>query len=177
MALIARDNPSPVGSAAPDGGANGGSAVRAISLRIVSPIRDLSAEDVALILALGLVLGAFPVYGCPTILCVLASLALRVNFPALQVVNQLSWPLQIAMLVPLARLGSRIIAPSGGLAATFAGRLGATVLQAIVGWFCVCIPLGILLYIALAYLLRRNRRQWWGNVKISPPSAAPAPAA
>src|ERR1700674_4581031 len=36
------------------------------------------------------------------------------------------------------------------------------------GWFCVCIPLGLLLHIALTYLLRRNGRQWRGNVKISP---------
>src|ERR1700674_5443840 len=54
-------------------------------------------------LAVGLVLGTFPVYGCPTLLCVLASLVLRVNLPALQVVNQLTLPLQIAMLMPLAR--------------------------------------------------------------------------
>jgi len=143
--------------------------VSAIWSRIASSIRDLSAENIALILALGLVLGTFPVYGCPTILCVLASLVLRVNLPALQGVNQLSWPLQIAMLVPLARLGSRIMAPSRGFATTIAGRLGAAALQAIVGWFCVCIPLGLLLYITLVYLLRRNGRQWCSNVKISPP--------
>ena len=105
---------------------------------------------------MGLVLGTFPVYGCPTLLCVLASIVLRVNFPALQVVNQLSWPLQIAMVVPLARLGSRIIAPSSGFASTIAGRLGAAALQAVIGWFCVCIPLGLLLYIMLTYLLRRK---------------------
>ncbi len=109
---------------------------------------------------MGLVLGTFPVYGCPTLLCVLASIVLRVNFPALQVVNQLSWPLQIAMVVPLARLGSRIIAPSSGFASTIAGRLGAAALQAVIGWFCVCIPLGLLLYIMLTYLLRRNGNQW-----------------
>ena len=77
--------------------------MRTISLRLAPSIRDLSAENIALILAVGLVLGTFPVYGCPTLLCVLASLVLRVNFPALQVVNQLTLPLQIAMLVPLAR--------------------------------------------------------------------------
>jgi uncharacterized protein (DUF2062 family) len=136
--------------------------VRTISLRLAPSIRDLSAENIALILAVGLVLGTFPVYGCPTLLCVLASLVLRVNFPALQVVNQLTLPLQIAMLVPLARLGSRIIAPSNRFATTIAGRLGAAALQAIVGWFCVCIPLGLVLYIMLTYLLRRNGSQRLG---------------
>ena len=134
--------------------------MRAPSLRLVPSFRDLSAENIALILAVGLVLGTFPVYGCATLLCVLASLVLRVNFPALQVVNQLCFPLQLALLMPLARLGSLIVAPSSGLATTIAGRLGAAVLQAIAGWFCVCIPLGLLLYVILISLLRRNGNQW-----------------
>jgi Uncharacterized protein conserved in bacteria (DUF2062) len=130
--------------------------VRSVLFRITSAMRDLSPENVAMLLTIGLVLGIFPMYGLPTILCVLASLAMRMNFPALQVVNQLSWPLQVAMLVPFARLGSRIIVPSGGFATTIAGRLGTTVLQAVAGWFCVCIPLGLLLYFSLVYILRRN---------------------
>jgi uncharacterized protein (DUF2062 family) len=134
--------------------------MRALWLRLGPSISDLSAENIALILAVGLVLGTFPVYGCPTLLCVLASLVLRVNLPALQVVNQLSLPLQLAMLVPLARLGSRIVAPSSGFATTtIAGRFGAAALQAVVGWCCVCIPLGLVLYIALTYLLRQNGSQ------------------
>jgi hypothetical protein len=40
------------------------------------------------------------------------------------------------------------------------GRLGSGALQAAVGWSCVCIPLGFLLYIALMYLLRRNGKLW-----------------
>ena len=130
--------------------------MKTISSRIASLIRDLSPEDVALILAVGLVLGIFPMCGIPTILCVLASLVLRVNFPALQIVNQLSWPLQIATLVPLARLGSKIIAPSNEFAASIAGRLGTAVLTAVTGWFCICIPLGLLLYFSLLCILRRN---------------------
>jgi hypothetical protein len=94
--------------------------------------------------------------GIPTILCILASVVLRVNFPALQIVNQLSWPLQIALLVPLARLGLKIIPPSNEFAASIAGRLGTVVLQAVAGWFCICIPLGLLLYFSLLCILRRT---------------------
>jgi hypothetical protein len=83
-------------------------------------------------------------------------LLLRVNFPALQVVNQLCWPLQIAMLVPLARVGARWVAPSSEIAATLAGRLGWGALQAVVGWFCICIPLGLLLYAVLLRAFRRH---------------------
>jgi uncharacterized protein (DUF2062 family) len=130
--------------------------MKAMSSRIASSMRDLSPEEVALLLAVGLVLGIFPMCGIPTILCILASLVMRVNFPALQVVNQLSWPLQIATLVPLARLGSKIIAPSNEFATTIAGRLGIAVLQAAAGWLCICIPLGLLLYFSLLCILRRS---------------------
>ena len=127
-----------------------------MSFRIVSSMRELSPENVALLLAIGLVAGIFPIWGFPTILCILASLVARVNFPALQIVNQLSWPLQIAMLVPLARLGSRIIAPSNEFTTTIARRLGTAALQAVAGWVCICIPLGLLLYFSLLCILRRN---------------------
>jgi hypothetical protein len=132
--------------------------VRVNPLRLLPSLADLSAENIALLVAVGLVVGIFPVYGCPTILCLLASLLLRVNFPALQAVNQFAWPLQIAMLVPLTRLGSRIVAPSA-VGITLAGRLGIATLQAVVGWLCICVPLWLLLYLALKSIVRRNRNQ------------------
>ncbi len=124
--------------------------------RLVAAMRDLSPENVALLLTVGLVLGIFPVYGLPTILCILASMVARVNFAALQIVNQLAWPVQIAMLVPFARLGSLVIAPSSTFTATIAGRWETAVLQAVTGWFCVCIPLGLVLYFSLVCILRRT---------------------
>jgi uncharacterized protein (DUF2062 family) len=124
--------------------------------RLAASLEGLSAEAVALILALGLVLGMFPIYGCPTILCALASLLLGVNFPALQVVNQLVTPLQLALLVPFARLGARIM-NSPGSAPPFAWSLGPLALHAVAGWLCICLPLGILLYFALGRVLPRFR--------------------
>jgi uncharacterized protein (DUF2062 family) len=109
--------------------------MRAAAIRLLAAMDGLSPETMALMLAVGLVLGTFPVYGCPTVLCPLAALALRLNVPALQLVNQLSTPLQIALLVPLARVGACIIgAPASS---TFAFKLGAAVLQAVAGWCCI----------------------------------------
>ena len=130
--------------------------MKALSSRIASLVRDFSPEDVALLLAVGLVLGIFPMCGIPTILCILASLVMRVNFPALQIVNQLAWPLLIVMLVPLARLGSKVIGPSNEFATTIAGKLEIAALQAVAGWFCICVPLGLLLYFSLLCILRRG---------------------
>lgn len=128
-------------------------------------MEGLPAETVALMLALGLVLGTFPVFGCPTIFCVLAALILRLNVPALQVVNQLSSPLQIGLLAPLTRAGSHIVGAPAGSGIAF--KLGTAALAAVTGWCCICVPLGIALYLTLLFLLRRYPRPWF-NVLESP---------
>jgi uncharacterized protein (DUF2062 family) len=131
-------------------------------MRLAASLAGLSAQNMASILAVGLVLGTFPIFGCPMLLCALASLVLGLNFPALQLINQLSWPLQIAMLIPCLRLGARIVD------FPHAPRLGASALQAVTGWFCICVPLGILLYFTLASALRR-----WGRLPTPVPIINP----
>jgi uncharacterized protein (DUF2062 family) len=121
--------------------------------RVKSIAEGCSREKLALLLAIGLVLGTFPVFGLPTILCIVAALSLRLNMAALQVVNQLSSPLQLALLVPLARVGWKIPVTSD---ATALERLGAMALQAITGWLMVCVPVGFLVYLGLVYFLRRQ---------------------
>lgn len=118
----------------------------------------LPPETIALILALGLVLGVFPVWGCPTILCAAAAAALRLNWPAMQVINQLSSPLQLALLIPLGRLGARILGSNAGWTVAGAAR------DAVAGWLCLCVPLGIAFYFALLFSLRR-RPAWFNSLE------------
>src|SRR5713226_7341076 len=78
--------------------------------RLVRPILDLlrqgvTPEKIALSIALGVALGVFPVLGSTTALCALAALVLRLNLPAIQVVNYFVYPLQIALLIPFFRMG------------------------------------------------------------------------
>ena len=132
------------------------------ALRLATSMQGLSGDSIAIIIAVGLVLGTFPVYGCPTALCLLAALVFRLNVPALQVVNQLSTPAQLALVVPFARLGERILGERIlGSPATASNsilsRFSEFTLQAITGWLCISIPLGSLLYIVLSYALRRRR--------------------
>jgi uncharacterized protein (DUF2062 family) len=122
--------------------------VRKIASKLAAATEGLSPHKIALIVAVGLVLGAFPVYGCPTILCGLAAIALRLNLPALQLVNQMATPVQIALLLPFARTGSWIF----GCRAGFGGAL----FSAVAGWVCISIPMGVLLYFTLGYVLRRS---------------------
>lgn len=77
---------------------------------VAKPIRDLflqgtSPEKIALCLSCGVTLAVFPVIGATTLLCLAAALALRLNLPAIQAVNYLASPLQLALLLPLIRAG------------------------------------------------------------------------
>jgi uncharacterized protein (DUF2062 family) len=82
--------------------------------KIVLPIVDLlrqgiTPEKIALSIALGAVLGIFPVLGSTTILCAAAAFVLRLNLPAIQLVNYLIYPVQLVLFLPFLQAGSRII--------------------------------------------------------------------
>ena len=60
--------------------------------RLARPILELlrqgvTPEKIALSVALGAALGVFPAIGLSTTLCAIAALVLRLNLPAIQIVN------------------------------------------------------------------------------------------
>jgi uncharacterized protein (DUF2062 family) len=84
-----------------------------VQRRLVRPVLDLlrqgvTPEKIALSIALGVALGVFPALGWTTILCALAAFALRLNLPAIQLVNYFMYPAQIALLLPFFRLGEKL---------------------------------------------------------------------
>jgi uncharacterized protein (DUF2062 family) len=81
--------------------------------RLARPILELlrqgiTPEKIALSVALGAALGVFPAIGLSTTLCAIAALFLRLNLPAIQIVNYFVYPLQIALLLPFFRLGEKL---------------------------------------------------------------------
>jgi len=81
--------------------------------RLVRPVRLLlqqgvTPERMALSLTLGVVLGIFPVLGTTTVLCAVAAVVLKLNLPAIQIVNYFLYPVQIALLIPFFRLGELV---------------------------------------------------------------------
>jgi hypothetical protein len=81
--------------------------------RVVAPVlaqlkQGITAEQVALTLALGAVLGIFPILGATTLLCGIAGVWLRLNQPLIQLVNYLVYPAQILLLIPFYRAGERL---------------------------------------------------------------------
>ena len=79
--------------------------------KVVQPLLELlrqglTPEKIAFTIALGITLGVTPVLGSTALLCTLAAVAFRLNLPAIQLVNWLVYPLQLALLVPLLRIGA-----------------------------------------------------------------------
>jgi uncharacterized protein (DUF2062 family) len=65
----------------------------------------MSLNKISLCIALGIGLGIFPVIGSTTVLCTIAALVLRLNLPAIQIVNYAVYPLQLILLAPFYAAG------------------------------------------------------------------------
>ncbi|WP_348223464.1 DUF2062 domain-containing protein [Luteolibacter sp.] len=79
----------------------------------VAPVKvqlgqGMSAERISWTIALGIVLGVFPVMGTPTLLCLLAGWALCLNHVLLQVFKEAMYPLHLALILVFIRLGERL---------------------------------------------------------------------
>ncbi len=82
--------------------------------KIVTPIINLlkqgiTPEKIALCIALGVMLGVFPVIGSTMILCTIASLSLKLNLPLIQIISYLVYPLQFLLLIPFVRFGEWVL--------------------------------------------------------------------
>ena len=147
--------------------------------------QGLTAEGLALSLACGVATGLFPVIGATTVLGLGIGAVLRLNMPALQLANWLTYPIQLAMILPLVRLGEwlagappvpfsvgHIVASTSADPLGTLGRYGMTGLHGILGWIAVGPIVVLALYRALLPALRgvRVRVQPWepGRAETSP---------
>ena len=127
--------------------------MRAWACKLRASMTGLTPEEIALLVVIGLVLGVFPIMGFPTILCLLAAFGFRLNLAALQVVNNLTSPLQFALLLPLERVGAMICGGHSGNAPA-AAKIGWAAVHAVAGWTVIIVPLGALAYLSLAATMR-----------------------
>jgi uncharacterized protein (DUF2062 family) len=125
--------------------------------------QGVTVDRIALSIAIGAVVGVFPVLGTTTVLCTVAAAALRLNLVAVQTVHFAMTPLQLLLIIPFVRIGERILgrppqplSVEQGLALIASGALRAihvlwdAILHAMLGWLLV----GPMLIVA-AYLLLR----------------------
>src|ERR1700712_1304876 len=67
-----------------------------------------SPEKLAWSLAAGLLIGVNPLIGSTTVLCLLVAFVFRLNVAASQLGNHLVYPLELVLVIPFIRLGSRM---------------------------------------------------------------------
>jgi uncharacterized protein (DUF2062 family) len=141
--------------------------------RWIEPIRrqltqGVTPKALSLSLAMGIALGTFPVLGTTTLLCAAAAAALRLNQPAIQLVNYVTYPLQLILLIPLLHAGAALLgAPVEQLTLdALRTQIGADPLGtirlyafatagAILVWAAAAVPVTFLLSRALRPLIER----------------------
>jgi uncharacterized protein (DUF2062 family) len=152
--------------------------------RLIEPIIELlrqgvTPDKIALSLAFGLGLGIFPVLGVSTVLCTVAAIALRLNLPAIQLVNYLASPVQLLLIIPFVRVGEHVsndppqpLSISAGLKLLATGIVHAVtvlwdaIVHAAIGW----IVIGPVLILAL-YKLFTPLLVYAARVRLMPPRA------
>jgi hypothetical protein len=144
--------------------------------RVGQPVLELlrqgvTPEKMALSLALGAALGVFPVIGTTTALCALAAVALRLNLPAIQIVNYFVYPVQIVLIIPFFRMGEKLfgaqhlaLSASQVYGMMHANAWGAvrllwtTTWHAAVVWCLIAPVFVVVMRVGLVWLLRQVMR-------------------
>lgn len=141
--------------------------------RLLDPVlsllrQGLSPRELSLSLAFGAGIGIFPVLGVSTPLLTVIALWMRLNLPAIQLINYLASPLQLLLIIPFVRIGESLTgaAPqpltiTAGLELMSQGvwhavvTLWDAIVHATLGWVLLG-PAGIyVLYRLLEPMLRR----------------------
>lgn len=130
--------------------------------------QGITPEKIALTLAVGLALGVTPVIGSTTLLCAGAAALLRLNLPAIQLVNGLAYPLQLLLIIPFLRAGAWLfrsplpqLTESSLLALIRSGvwhtiaTLWSATLHALVIWLVAGAAAALVIYSVTLPLLRR----------------------
>lgn len=136
-------------------------------------LEGIAPERLALTLAVGFVLGCIPLLGIPTGLCVVVALAFRLNQPVIQAANYAAMPFQMALIVPFARLGGKLVPHISHTAldlnaltrsplklvmhssAEIVTQLGILAGQAFLAWLILAVPVAVLLTATLTGVFRR----------------------
>lgn len=144
---------------------------------LLAPVRalltqGLSPRLLAFSLAVGLVVGIFPVLGTTTVLCTLVAAAFRLNLVAVHTVHFLMTPVQLLLIIPFVRVGEWVLgkAPqplsiSEGLGLIAQGAIKAVavlwdaILHAMLGWVLLGPALFVVVHLILAQVLKSSQHR------------------
>ena len=118
-------------------------------------------------MAAGAVIGLFPVPGPTTTMSAIVAFAFRLNMVAVQLINYLLYPLQIALIIPFVKVGQWVFGDEGvslsaeEFLAAFKedwtgaiGTLWSVLLKAVGVWALVGVPTFLIVYYSLIPVLR-----------------------
>jgi len=153
--------------------------LKTILKRILLPLKNavnigLTSRKIAIAIALGTVLGLFPVLGITSVLCAVAAYAFGLNMPLMQAINWLITPGQILSMLPLVRLGEfatgseRLIdvqaiktimtKSTPDFLRAFGGELFHSLGFAVLGWLVVAPFVGVVVYFSALSLVGASVR-------------------
>jgi len=140
--------------------------------RLIAPLLQLlrqgvTPEKLALSLALGAIVSVIPVLGVSTVICAILAIWLRLNMPAIQLVNYLLTPAQLLLIIPFLRLGEWLagaprypVTLESGLALLSHGILNAVrilwdaIVHATFGWLVLAPLAAAALYFVFRQVFR-----------------------
>ena len=140
--------------------------------------QGLQPRELAASIAIGTLIGVFPIYGTTTAILVFLAWRLSLNLPLMLFVSYLLTPLQLLLIIPLMRVGEWLfgfpyldldlaslqLSFQNGILETFSTFSGRLVLS-IAGWFFLVGPLALALFVVLFQMFRYvHRRKMVGRV-------------
>ena len=133
--------------------------------------RGTSPERLAWTIALGIVLGVFPIMGTTTLVCLSAGWLLRLNQPVLHVFRSVVYPLHLALILVFIRIGERmhgvpliqfsipqLLSRFKDDPLQFARDFGLAAWHGVTAWLLVAPVAAVLIKFAVLPLLRRMAR-------------------
>ena len=140
-------------------------------------------EAVAAAVTVSLAIAINPIIGTTTVACIFAGRFFRLNHVVMQVVNHVSYPLQIILIVPFVRLGETVtgaahipLSPAAIIdefSRSFGGffqKFGVACLHGVVGWLIVVPAVAWALNFVLRAVFRRVLPKPSAPCTPSPPS-------
>ena len=132
--------------------------------------QGITPQKIALSIAIGAIVGVFPVLGTTTVLCTLAAAALRLNLVAIHTVHYAMTPVQVLLIIPFVRVGEHLLgvppqplSVAEGMDLIAQGALHAVIVlwdaivHAVIGWLAIG-PLAIALFYWAARALLARRK-------------------
>lgn len=138
--------------------------------------QGLTPHKISLAVVIGVSMAIIPFLGINTALLTLIAFTLRLNLALIQSVNLALWPLQIALFIPFAKLGTFIF-KNNCIPLTFEQFYlmcktdflktllysWKTIVLALGAWLMVITPVAIIFYFVLTYLLKRMNIAYSGD--------------